>query len=120
MVVEYMWVFDVPANIEHSWKVKKMEHPSDVFYHGLCGSLDEALDLNVQQFAFEKNLWPEEEKTKATFTSGWKEAIALRDEYGEEIRELENTLMKLWLQRGGQAQSIAEAYFSGDYTTLAI
>ena len=97
-----------------------MKHPSNQFYEGQCTSIDNALDLNVSQFRFEKGLWPEEEKVSPTFTNGLKEAEALRSEYMQKINNVRDKLMKEWLTREGQAQSIAEAYFSGDYSILAI
>lgn len=98
-----------------------MEHPSNKFYEGCCTSIDDALNINVQQFAYEKSLsWPKEEKTKPTFTEGWKDACALRNEYLKKVGEFRDNLMQEWLQREGQAKSIAEAYFSGDYSTLSI
>ena len=97
-----------------------MEHPSNKFYNGECTSIDDALALNCQQFRFEKSLWPEEEKEQPTFTNELKEAEDLRTEYLQKINGIRDDLMNEWLKRTGQAQTLAEAYFSGDYSILAI
>lgn len=97
-----------------------MKHPSDALYKNAIKSFEEALEVVEAEFTLEKSLWPEEEAVKPTFTEGLKEAQALKAEYLQHINVVREQLLKEWEKRGGMAERFAIAYFSGDYSHLAI
>ena len=100
-----------------------MRHPSDALYNNECLSLDQAFQLVLNELCYEIDLCREPEE-EAAFIKDFKEGMArvreLKSEYRDFIETKRGELMKEWQDRGGWAADFAEAYFSGDYSSLAI
>ncbi len=102
-----------------------MEHPSNTLYRGECKSLEEAFDLVIAEFSHEIRNCPVESETDREFikefTADMKIIEALKQEYQVKVNAVRDALMKEWQERkDGWASGFAEAYFSGDYSSLAI
>ena len=102
-----------------------MGHPSNTLYRGECTSLEEAFDLVAAEFAYEIRNCPvedeEDRKFIKEFTADMKTIEALKQEYQTKVNIVRDALMREWQERKeAWASGFADAYFSGDYSSLAI
>jgi len=100
------------------------EHPSNNLYNGECDSLEQALKLCEQEFQWELNTMPmfgEEDTLLSSLQQTLEEIQALRKEYRAAMDAAERELMLKWHERKDTfAYDVADAYFLGDYSLLAI
>ena len=102
-----------------------MAHPSNTLYRGECTSLEEAFDLVIAEFAYEIRTCAAEDEKDREFiresTADMKKIESLKQEYQTKVNAIRDALMKEWQERqDGWASGFADAYFSGDYSQLAI
>lgn len=107
------------------------EHPSNRLYNGECETLEQALKLCEQEFQWELNTMPvfeddepgkgEEDRLLSSLQQTLEEIQALRKEYRAAMDAVERELMMKWHERKDTfAYDVADAYFLGDYSSLAI
>lgn len=100
-------------------------YASNRLYNGECSSLNEALQLVVDELEAEimymqRHPDPLDADTIADFQSDMKQVSALKDEYEKAIQEVTEKLMAKWKEEKGWASMLADAYWTADYSRLAI